>query len=134
MESQTVEGISKTTYRLHSDSHREILVPTEYAKKAQQLVYHAISSKHDFQFSNRLIHDSLLTGVYIPEQVNKLVGTEKHSDKDYDKAYLSICLHLAYNDLSRDGNTFPDIFPKQRLNRLEKINNVETIKRALESL
>ena len=131
-------------YEFNSDNSRSVYLPLKHAYRARKILNLALESMDDKEFNNKVSLYPSLNGVYIPEGVKSFIAFPvlatsdekmKKSFNQFDKAYIKTCLHLAYDDLSRNKVVNAEYGEMEGgLERLQKIKNAENIKSVLESL
>lgn len=128
-------------YEFNSYNPRSVRIPLKHAYKARKLLNIALESEDLEEFNNKVSLWPSLKEVYVPGAVKSFIAFPliassdekmKKSFKLYDQAYIETCLHMAYDDLSRN-NIFNSEYGKKEsgLERLQKIKNVENIKNIL---
>jgi hypothetical protein len=109
-------------------------IPSEYHCKAEKLVQIALKSESMNELYKKIAQEPSLTGMYIPDKIVYLVYNKKNS-KLQNEVYLTACLHLSYDDLSKNNVLYGEFQAiESGCERLEKVRNVENIKRMLERL
>jgi hypothetical protein len=109
-------------------------IPLKYAYRAKKLLDLTFESEDREEFENKVSLYPSLNGVYIPEKVKEFME-DYYDFKLHDLAYIETCLHMANEDLSKNKILNSEYGEKESgLERLQKIRNVENIKRILERL
>jgi hypothetical protein len=132
-------------YSPRSNPERSIYIPFKYYYRAENLINLVLESENMKQFHEKVSLCPSLKDVYIPEKVEELVGdfdnyfnlTKKvgNLSKYFDQAYLETCYHMMQDDLSRNNVLYGEFGKLESgLERLQKIKNIENIKKTLESL
>lgn len=130
-------------HNLLSNEDRSIYIPLKNFYRGKKLMNLALVSKNAKEFYNRVSLYPSLKKVYIPNEIKKfigkfdklLVGEEKEKfARDFDYAYLTACLHMAIDDLSKNDFLDGDAILETGLERLEKVKTHKNIKNLLETL
>jgi len=128
-------------YQLKSDFSRNVHIPLKYAYSAEKLIDIVLESESIKEVQNKASVWSSLNKVYIPGKLKELMeyyyNSKSYIDESklLDQAYLETCLHLAYDDLSKNNVGDENCKGMEGgLERVQKIKNAENIKGVLESL
>lgn len=121
-------------YQFKFDNSISAQIPLKYAYRAKKLLDLTLESDSIEEFENKVSLYPSLKGVYISKKVKEFLKYY-YDYKLHDLAYLETCLHLAYDDLSKN-NVGDDDYKGMEggLERLQKIKNVENINGVLKIL